>query len=218
MKTDFTQGTVTITKTTPVDPLKKALKSREQRFPRILNDEEIQRLWSVLGEYPNQNFSNVIRLLLLTGSRRSEVINAKWDQFNLEIGIWIKPSNKTKIKLDVVIPLSSQSIVNLKNMKKVSDSDFLFPEMASGKLLQEFKKAWITTCKKASLTSFRPSDLRETYASHLVSSGQSLYRICKLLGQRVPSSMIPLVNLSIEQLRQTTQVFSDKINKLASTS
>lgn len=218
MKTDFTQDTVTVAKTTSVYPLKKTLKSREQRFPRILNDEEIQRLWSVLDEYPNQNFSNVIRLLLLTGSRRSEVINAKWDQFNLEKGIWIKPSNKTKIKLDVVIPLSSQTIVNLKNMKKVSDSDFLFPEMASGKSLQKFKKAWITICEQAGLTGFCLSDLRETYASHLFSSGQSLSRIGKLLGKRVPSSMIPLVNLSIEQLRQTTQVFSDKINKLASTS
>lgn len=162
MKTDFTQDTVTIAKTTPVYPLKKTLKFREQRFPRLLNDEEIQRLWSVLDEYPNQSFSNVIRLLLLTGSRRSEVIKAKWDQFNLEEGIGIKPSNKAKIKLDLVIPLSSQAIVNLKNLEKVSDSDFLFPEMASGKLLQKFKKAWITICEQASLTGLRFSDLRET--------------------------------------------------------
>jgi len=210
MKTDFTQDTVTVAKITPVYSLKKALQSQEQRFPRFLNDEKIQRLWSMLNEYPNQNFSNVIRLLLLTGSKHSEIINAKWDQFNLEEGIWIKPSNKTKRKLDVVIPLSSQAIANLKDMKKISDSDFLFPEMASGKLRQEFKKAWITICEQAGLTGFRLSGLRETYASHLVSSGQSLYRIGKLLGKRVPSSMILLVNLSIEQLRQTTH--SDRLS------
>jgi integrase len=71
------------------------------RFPemprdRFLSADEIKRLAEVLADHPNRRCANVIRLLLLTGARRGEAMNARWDQFDLENGIWTKPAATTK--------------------------------------------------------------------------------------------------------------------------
>ena len=53
----------------------------EHKDIRWLNDEELKSLWAVLEEYGDQSVANAIHLLLLTGSRRKEVLQATWGQF-----------------------------------------------------------------------------------------------------------------------------------------
>ena len=190
-----------------------------------LNDEELQRLWLSLEASQNQKVANALRLLLLTGSRRSDVLQATWDQFDLERGSWAK-QNKMEI-----LPLSSQAIKLLQNMKNESRSNFLFPgETPSGKTpsggtpsgetpaksLTGIQKAWAALCERANLPGFHIYDLRETYAFHLAASGVSLSVIGKLLGSSRKSSIIPLVPLTFERLKQATEVLSHKIKKIES--
>jgi integrase len=80
------------------NPVKGLHRNPEQKRTRYLSGEELQRLTAVLADHPNRQSANVIRLLLLTGARRGELLNATWDQFDLEGGIWIKPSAHTKQK------------------------------------------------------------------------------------------------------------------------
>lgn len=56
----------------------------EQPRERYLNSAELVRLSEALGRHPNTTIANAVRLLLLTGARRSEVLNATWDQFDLD--------------------------------------------------------------------------------------------------------------------------------------
>ena len=58
-----------------------------------LREEELQRLVAVLARHPNQRAANIVRLLILTGARKSEVMGATWDQFDLERGVWTKPAH-----------------------------------------------------------------------------------------------------------------------------
>jgi len=130
-----------------------------------------------------------------------------------------------------ILPLSSQAIKLLQNMKNESRSNFLFPgETPSGKTpsggtpsgetpaksLTGIQKAWAALCERANLPGFHIYDLRETYASHLAASGVSLSVIGKLLGSSRKSSIIPLVPLTFERLKQATEVLSHKIKKIES--
>ncbi len=196
------------------NPIKGVEKYSEQKRYRWLNDEELQSLWAVLNSYINQSVANIIRLLLLTGSRRSEVLHATWDQFDLEKGIWTKPAHTTKQKRMEHLPLSPQTIDLLKCMKAGSDSDFLFPGRTPGASLQDIKKAWHTIRTRAGLESVRLHDLRHTHASHLVSSGLSLSVVGKLLGHTQASTTQRYAHLADEPLREATAIFGNKIGKL----
>lgn len=71
-------------------------KYQEEKRDRWLNDDELQRLWSVLDKYPENTTAYVFKFLLLTGARKGEALQATWDQFELEKGRWIKPAHLTK--------------------------------------------------------------------------------------------------------------------------
>ena len=49
------------------------------------------RLSEALAAHPEQTSANAIKLLMLTGARRGEVLRARWDMFDLEAGVWVKP-------------------------------------------------------------------------------------------------------------------------------
>jgi integrase len=82
-------------------------RNHEQPRHRYLSGEELRRLTEALAIYPNRQAANAVRLLLLTGARRSEVLGATWEQFDLEAGVWVKPSAHTKQKREHRIPLSA---------------------------------------------------------------------------------------------------------------
>ncbi len=198
------------------NPVKAVEKYKEYKRYRWLNDSEIQILWHILDQYHNQNIANAIRLLLLTGSRRNEVLHATWDQFDLEKGIWTKPAHTTKQRRMEHLPLSTTAIKILKRMKKQSDSNFLFPGKVPNKPIQEIKKAWQTIRENAEIPDARLHDLRHTHASHLVSSGLSLSIVGKLLGHTQASTTQRYAHLADEPLRKATSIFGNKIESLIS--
>jgi len=189
-------------------------KYQEQKRNRWLADDELKRLMKVLKEYHNQSVANAIRLLILTGSRRSEVLTATWDQFDLIKGVWTKPAHTTKQKKMEHLPLSLQVVTLLKEMQAQAKGTYLFPGRVQGKPLQEIKKAWNTIKKRAELKDVRLHDLRHTHASHLVSSGLSLSIVGKLLGHTQASTTQRYAHLADEPLRQATTLFADKIEQL----
>ncbi|OJX04769.1 MAG: hypothetical protein BGO76_07040 [Caedibacter sp. 38-128] len=196
------------------NPIKGMLKYQEHKRERWLNDYELQSLWKALAAYQDQNVANVIRLLLLTGSRRNEVLYAKWDQFDLEKAVWTKPAHTTKQRRMEHLPLSSQTLSILKNMNKIRTSPYLFPGKISGQSLKNINKSWNTIRKNAGLENFRLHDLRHTHASHLVSSGLSLSIVGKLLGHSHPGTTQRYAHLADEPLRKATSLFGNKLESL----
>ena len=85
----------------------------EQKRTRYLTDEELVRLLEVLAAHPDQSVANAIRLIVLTGARKSEVLSATWDQFDLERGVWVKPAAFVKQARDHRVPLSQATRVLL---------------------------------------------------------------------------------------------------------
>src|SRR5437588_5912633 len=80
------------------NPAQGVLRFHEDRRERWLQPEELLRFIKALNAYQHQNVADALRLLLLTGSRKSEVLNAEWSMFDLQQGLWTKPSSHTKEK------------------------------------------------------------------------------------------------------------------------
>lgn len=196
------------------NPTNGVQKYQEQKRSRWLSEEELEKLGDVLENYHNQSVASAIWLLILTGSRRSEVLGATWDQFDLEKGIWTKPAHSTKQKRMEHLPLSSQVVDLLKEMKEIEEGKYLFPSKIPGQPLQDIKKAWHTICKGAGLEGVRLHDLRHTHASHLVSSGLSLSIVGKLLGHTQASTTQRYAHLADAPLRQAAEFFGDKVRKI----
>lgn len=191
-------------------------KYQEEKRDRWLNDEELQRLWVVLEKYNHHLTTYAFKLLLLTGARKGELLQSTWEQFDLEKGIWTKPSHLTKQKKKEHLPLSENALVVISELKKFKKegSSYLFPSKVSDQPLQEIKTFWKRVTKEAGLENVRIHDLRHTHASHLVSSGLSLSIVGKLLGHTQAATTQRYAHLADEPLRQATGIFGDKIKKL----
>lgn len=190
------------------NPCEGVPKFREEKRDRWLSTHEIERLCDALDQHPNQSAANAIRLMLLTGARRGEVLTASWNDFNLELGVWTKPSHHTKQKRTEHVPLSPPALQLLASMKERSTNGYLFPGEIPSRPLREIKHVWAAVCKQAKIESVRLHDLRHTYASHLVSSGMSLPIVGRLLGHTQPQTTARYAHLADDPLRQATNRFA----------
>ena len=158
-------------------------KYQENKRTRWLQEDEMKRLRKALDEYHDQKVANMIRLILLTGARKHEIMESTWDQFNFKKAIWIIQAHTTKQKKFEQYPLSPPALAILKAMKeKATDSPFLFPGKVKGQPLKDIKRSWASIKKQAEIKDCTIHDLRHTYASHLVSSGLSLKHCWKTFG------------------------------------
>lgn len=194
------------------NPVRGIQKYQEEKRDRWLNEEEIQHLWAVLDKYSQHLTAYIFKFLLLTGARKGEAMQATWDQFDLEKGIWTKPFHLTKQKKKEYLPLSAQALSILQEVKKLSsNSIYLFPGRVEGQPIKEIKTFWKSVLKAANLANVRIHDLRHTHASHLVSSGLSLSIVGKLLGHTQASTTQRYAHLADEPLRQAAELFSTKV-------
>jgi integrase len=201
------------------NPCRGIEKAPEQKRDRFLTPAEITRLSEVLATHPERHSVNAVRLLLLTGARRGEVLAARWDQFDLARGVWIKPAATTKQKKDHRLPLSAPGLAVLSEMKTEADVEnarrirdgfepfpWLFPAQQGADGHQtELKHFWAAVGAKAGIKGVRIHDLRHTYASVLASSGLSLPVIGALLGHTQASTTHRYAHLLDDPLRAATE-------------
>jgi integrase len=95
------------------NPARDVERFREGKRDRWLSIDELSRLSDALQQHPHQNTANALRLLILTGARRSEVLSAIWDQFDFDRGVWTKPSAHNKQKKTEHVPLSAATMQNV---------------------------------------------------------------------------------------------------------
>jgi integrase len=196
----------------------------EEKRERFLSPDEIKHLSQALTDYveaaarPSEavKAADAFRMLMLTGARRSEVLTSTWDMFDLDKGVWNKPSSHTKQKKKHRIPLSPPAIqLLLKIKERGDDPKCVFPSRRGSKhpYLTEIKKGWIKVCKLADLEDVRIHDLRHTYASILVSGGASLPLIGALLGHTQVQTTQRYAHLMDDPLREATNRVGDVMSQ-----
>lgn len=195
-------------------------KFQEHKRDRWLRNEELARLGKALDESPNQRAANLVRLLLLTGARRGEAMTATWDQFDMKRGVWTKPAHTTKQKRIEHVPLSSQAVALLAAIREKADAEnpYVFPGNAPDMPINDIKRFWASIRTEAGLGDVRLHDLRHTYASHLVSAGESLAIVGRLLGHTQPQTTQRYAHLADDPLRAATMSFGAKFDSIRSKS
>jgi integrase len=198
------------------NPVRSIERFQEEQRERWLSDGELCQLLSVLVAHPNQRAANAVRLQLLTGARLGEVLKARWSDFDLERGVWTKPSHHTKQKRTEHIPLSGPTLTLLTDMRAKAEPQEtnLLPGNASGRPLQDIKKFWKVVTAQAGIANYRLHDNRHTHASHLVSSGLSLEIVGRLLGHTNPTTTKRYAHIADSPLRAATERFGAKMDAL----
>jgi len=92
---------------------------------RVLSDEELRALWQATEvlDYP---FGPFVKLLALTGQRRSDVSNARWREFDLGKKLWTIPPERYKTDAPHVVPLCDDAVAILENLPRFTHGDYMF--------------------------------------------------------------------------------------------
>lgn len=192
------------------NPARGVEKFHEEKRHRWLSGAELSRLIDALDRHPNQLAANAIRLQLLTGARIGEILTAKWVDFDLDRGVWIKPSHHTKQKRTEHLPLSRSAQDLLLQLRETSieRSEHLFPGRNPSRPLTDLKRFWKSILSTAEIEDYRMHDNRHTHASHLVSSGMSLAIVGRLLGHTNPLTTQRYAHLADDPLRKAAEIMA----------
>ena len=109
--------------TSPVASLRPPTK--EVARDRVLADQEVLSIYGA-GSTEGFPFEQFLKLLFLTGQRRSEVAGMRWSELDLGEGIWTLPAKRTKNASLHTIPLTPLAIFILKSVPRFLDSDLVF--------------------------------------------------------------------------------------------
>jgi integrase len=92
---------------------------------RILNDAELAALWRA-AEAMGYPWGSAVRMLMLTGQRRSEVAEAQWSEFDLDKRLWTIPQRRFKSAAPHVVPLTNDALALLDALPRFKRGDFVF--------------------------------------------------------------------------------------------
>ena len=183
---------------------------------RFLTRNEISQLLSACKQSTHPYLYLFVKLLLLTGARKSELRLAKWkdiDDDKMQLFVAISKSGRSR-----KIMLSNQAVKVLDKVRLRTDAlglpttrdDWLFPNPRTRKPYTSFHLAFFAARKHAGLNTVRIHDLRHTYASLLINNGASIYEVRQLLG-----------HYHISMTERYAQLFpntlKDRVNIIAST-
>ncbi len=163
---------------------------KEIRRERYLSSSEVARLWQVLAEAERNGTAPVavvtlVRLLLLTGARLSEIQKLRWAEVDFERACLHLPDSKTGAK---VVHLNAPALQVLAGIERVTDNPYVIAGERPGAHFVGVQKAWQRLRANAGLDDLRLHDLRHSYGAVLAGLGESLPVIGALLGHTVPAT------------------------------
>ena len=174
-------------------------------YERYLTGDEAQRLMRAL-EKSDRLEVFALRLLLLTGARKSEVLKARWEHVRPNQRLLTVPLSKSGKPR--YIPLSDEAIMLIRAIPRQPGTPWLFPGHAPGKPLSDVYVFWNKLRRGLGLADVRIHDLRHTFASFLVNAGHSLYEVQKLLGHSDPRTTMRYAHLGQASLVAAAETVS----------
>ena len=176
---------------------------RRQGRERFLTADEMRRLGKVLDRHQllDPLKTAAVRLLLLTGCRKSEILTLKWSDYR-ECNLYLRDS-KTGPR---TVWLSSHA-------RKVLDAlprkgPWVFPGSRTDRPVHDILYFWHRVRKEAAIVDVRLHDLRHTYASAALAHGETVLTIGRLLGHNDPATTLKYTHLADAAVRNAVEAVS----------
>jgi integrase len=196
----------------PDNPAHGIKKPPVKKMNRFLSEVEIATLACALdaesvssgAPYP----SAAIKMLLLTGCRKSEILNLRWIDVDFEHKCLRLPDSKTGAK---IVYLNAPALAILTELPRVERNPYVFIGTRNGTATKAIDKVWARVRAKAGLTDVRIHDLRHSYASVGAVGGFSLPIIGALLGHKHAMTTARYAHLSADPLRAANEAVGGRI-------
>jgi integrase len=207
---------------TDTNPTKGIQRNPENNRERYLTEAEAARLVTELDRRRPQRPDSVdaIRLALLTGARRGEILTMRWaDVGDLTSATWTKPASTTKQRKLHRVPLSVDAAAVLQrrweergNVRPLRD-DFVFKGGGSKTHVRTLARDFEVVRASIGCDDLHFHDLRHSHASLLVASGLSLPVIGALLGHAHPATTARYAHLADKPLRAAAEIVAAKLRR-----
>ena len=185
------------------NPVHGVKRFKDKKCERFLSERELGKLGKALRkaekEGENKAAIDAIRLLMLTGCRKSEILTLRWQDVDFEWGCLRLPESKTGAK---IVPLGKAASDLLRELPKHEGSDYVFTSNKEGMHLVGIQKVWDRVRELAELDDVRLHDLRHSFASVGAASGDSLLMIGALLGHKDAKTTARYAHLSDNPIKQ----------------
>ena len=169
---------------------------------RYLSIEEANALYEAVCRSENRMLQFIVPMLLFTGARKREVLDAQWKDFDVDRKLWRIPLSKSgKARF---VPLSDGALHVLKQVPRENHSAWVFSNPKTGLPFVTIFTSWNTARTSVGLGDVRMHDLRHSFASLLINSGRSLYEVQKLLGHTQVQTTQRYAHLAPQTLLQAS--------------
>jgi integrase len=151
-----------------------------------------------LLEEPDWRWRAYFPLALMLGTRKSELLSARWSDIDLETRTWRIP--ETKAGNSHLLPLPGPTVTILSPLPSRGNSDWVFPgDGASGHIVERRKHG--SECARAGVADVRIHDLRHTLASWLVAQGFHLPLIGRALNHTQTETAARYAHPALDPIR-----------------
>ena len=195
------------------NPCRSAQKYRAQKRERFLTDAEFRRLGRALDELEatariSPFAAAAIRLLMLTGCRRNEILTLRWDDVRLDAKELKLRDSKTGPR---TVSLSAEAADVLAALERLPHNPWVIPGTRPGQRLSSIFAPWRRVRARAGLDDVRIHDLRHSYASRALALGESLPVIAKLLGHAQIQTTARYTHLTRDAVKDAATRVADDI-------
>ena len=195
------------------NPCGLVVKNRERKRERFLTPDEFRRLGRALADATTRRRVSpyavaAIRLLILTGCRKREILHLQWDQVGLKAAELVLRDTKTSPRK---VALSPRAVRVLEGIERVPDSPWVIPGRVEGRPMRNIDEAWGVVCELADLSDTRIHDCRHSFASRALALGENLPMIGRLLGHSEPQATERYAHLDRDWVRDAAVRISESI-------
>ncbi|MCB2076224.1 MAG: tyrosine-type recombinase/integrase [Gammaproteobacteria bacterium] len=174
---------------------------RKIKKERFLSPQEFYHIARQLdaeeAKYPGH--VTIVRLLIFTGARVSEIRDLEWDW--VQLPRLLLPDSKTGAK---TIWLGSQAVRIFQSIERADDARFVFPNR-TGERPMSLSPWWEAFRRRCALPDLRIHDLRHSFASVAVRERVALATIGRLLGHVLPETTARYAHLADETIAEAAQ-------------
>ena len=194
----------------PAEGIKKFKEIKRKTF---VSKEEFPALAQAIDTEPNIYIRAVLWLYLLSGARKSELLQARWDQVDWKRRILNLP--ETKSGEAQIISLSKPAIAILRATPEMEDNPHIFPGKKKGQHLVNIDKSWSRIRKAAKIEDVRLHDLRRTVGSWLTKDSVDLNQIKEALRHASISTTLTYARLGEDPAREAMESHGERIMEVA---